>query len=69
MNHSLERDIMEGRTNEAPRSSANEAFDEPASKETEGFAGEDAYTDRQTNSFLRQQSPINRLPAVGISGI
>jgi len=47
MDEPFERDVMEDLIDEAPRALADEAFDEPASMEAEGFAGEDAFSDER----------------------
>jgi hypothetical protein len=45
MNQPFEHDLMEDLADESPRSSAEEAFDEQADMEAEGFEGEDAFSD------------------------
>jgi len=47
MDEPFERDVMEDLIDEAPRALADEAFDEPASMEAEGFTGEDAFSDER----------------------
>jgi len=45
MDEPFEHDVMEDLIDKAPHASADEAFDEPASMEAEGVAGEDAFAD------------------------
>jgi len=45
MEQPFEHDLMEDLAGESPLSSAEEAFDEQAGMEAEGFAGEDAFSD------------------------
>jgi hypothetical protein len=45
MEQPFEHDVMEDLADESPLSSAEDAFDEQAGMEAEGFAGEDAFSD------------------------